>query len=339
MRLLVLGGTHHVGRAVVETALARGDDVTTVNRGETGHDAGGVRALRADRRQPGALAGAVGAEEFDAVVDTWSSEPSVVRESARLLAERAGWYGYVSSRSVYAWPIPLGLDESAPVVEADPGSTESADYAAAKRGGELAALESFGDRALLARAGLIIGPYEDVGRLPWWLRRLERGGPVLAPGPADRPLQVIDARDLAAFLLHAADEGLGGAYNTVSPQGHTTTRELLEAGVAVTGGAAELVWVDPETVLASGVAAWTELPIWAPPTGDLAGLHDGDVGRAVAAGLRCRPIRETVADTWAWMQAEGEPPARTDRPPVGLDPDKEQAVLAAVAAGRGTMEA
>ena len=339
MRLLVLGGTHHVGRAVVETALARGDDVTTLNRGATGRDAPGVHSLRADRREPGALAAVLGEDEFDAVVDTWSSEPRVVRESARMLAGRAGWYGYVSSRSVYAWPIPLGLDESAPVVDGDPGSGDAEDYAAAKRGGELAVVESFGERGLLARAGLILGPYEDVGRLPWWLRRLERGGPVLAPGPADRPLQVVDARDLAGFLLVAADHGLGGAYNTVSPQRHTTTGELLAACRDVTGAGAELVWVDPDEVLAAGIAPWTELPIWAPPAGELAGLHDGDVGRAVAAGLRCRPIAETVADTWAWMQTEGEPPPRTDRPPVGLDPEKERAVLATVAPGRGTMEA
>jgi nucleoside-diphosphate-sugar epimerase len=154
---------------------------------------------------------------------------------------------------------------------------------------------------------------------------------VLAPGPADRPLQLVDGRDLAAFLLHALDDGLGGPYNTVSRQGHSWTGELLEACRDVTGGGAELVWADPEDVLAAGISPWSELPVWVPPTGELAGLHDGDVSRALAAGLVCRPVAETVADTWAWMQDEGEPPARTDRPPVGLDPDKERAALAALA--------
>ena len=151
MRLLVLGGTHHVGRAVVETALARGDEVTTLTRGVSGPPAAGARALYADRTDPGALAAALGGASWDAVIDTWSGAPCVVQDAAQLLAGRAGHYGYVSSRSVYQWPIPPGADESAPVVDGDPGSADGSDYAAAKRGGELAAVAAFGDRALLAR--------------------------------------------------------------------------------------------------------------------------------------------------------------------------------------------
>jgi nucleoside-diphosphate-sugar epimerase len=330
MRLLVLGGTHHVGRAVVEAALARGDDVTTLNRGQTGVAAAGARRLVADRRDVESVRAALGDDTWDAVVDTWSAEPRAVRDAATLLAGRAGHYGYVSSRSVYRWPIPLGLDESAPDVDGDPDDETFDDYAAAKRGGELAAVAAFGDRALLARPGLILGPYEDVGRLPWWLRRVERGGRVLAPGPPDRPLQLIDARDLAAWLLLAAERGLGGAYNTVSRQGHTTMGGLLSSVRETTGSAAELVWVDPDTVLDAGIAAWTDLPIWVPPAGELAGLHDGDVSRAFDAGLTCRPIEDTVADTWAWLQAEGDPPPRLDRPAIGLDPEREQQLLAQV---------
>ena len=205
MRLLVLGGTHHVGRAVVETALARGDDVTTLTRGASGPSASGALALHADRTDPGMLRAALGAASWDAVIDTWSGAPAVGGDAATLLKDRAGHYGYVSSRSVYRWPTPPGADESAPVVDGDPADTGSEDYAAAKRGGELAAVEAFGNRALLDRAGLILGPYEGVGRMPWWLRRSERGGDVLAPGPADLPLQYIDCRDLAAWMLSAAD--------------------------------------------------------------------------------------------------------------------------------------
>ena len=204
MRLLVLGGTHHVGRAVVETALGRGDDVTTLTRGVSGPSASGAIALHADRTDPAMLRAALGTAEWDAVIDTWSGAPAVVRDSAALLADRAGHYGYVSSRSVYSWPPPPGQDESGPVVDGDPADTGQEDYAAAKRGGELAAVEAFCDRALLARAGLIIGPYEIVGRMPWWLGRIDRGGDVLAPGPPDRPLQLIDCRDLAAWMLSAA---------------------------------------------------------------------------------------------------------------------------------------
>ena len=157
MRLLVLGGTHHVGRAVVETALGRGDDVTTLTRGVSGPSASGAIALHADRTDPAMLRAALGTAEWDAVIDTWSGAPSVVLDAATLLAGRAGHYGYVSSRSVHQWPFPAGVDERAPVVDGDAASDAGDDYAAAKRGGELAAIEAFGDRALLARAGLILG--------------------------------------------------------------------------------------------------------------------------------------------------------------------------------------
>jgi nucleoside-diphosphate-sugar epimerase len=331
MRLLVLGGTQFVGRAVVAAALDRGAKVTTVNRGARGAPAEGVEAVAADRTIAGALDAAVGDRSWDAVIDTWSGAPRVVAESARLLAGRAGHYGYVSSRSVYRWPVPAGLDETAPVVDADPESDSSSDYAAAKRGGEIAASAAFGGRALLARAGLILGPYENVGRLPWWLRRLERGGRVLAPGPPGRPLQFIDARDLASWMLDCAEQGRGGAFNVVSPPGHATMASLLLAATQVTGTGAQLVWVSPEAIAAAGIEAWTELPIWLPPTGEAAGLHAGDVSRALAAGLRCRPAAQTVADTWQWLEAEGDPQPPPGRPAPGLDPAKEEQLLATLA--------
>jgi nucleoside-diphosphate-sugar epimerase len=352
MRLLVLGGTHHVGRAVVEAALARGDDVTTLNRGVSGHQPAGARVLQADRTDPVALRAALGVSEpgmsepgaaepgaaepggtgqpaWDAVIDTWSGAPRVVADAARLLAGRVGHYGYVSSRSVYTWPIPAGLDESAPVVDGDPASEDGADYAAAKRGGELAAVAAFGDRALLARAGLILGPYEIVGRMPWWLRRMSQGGDVLAPGPPDLPLQYVDCRDLAAWMLSAADRGLGGVYNATSRRGHATMATLLEAARDVTGSGARLVWVAPEVIEAAGIQPWTELPVWLPPTQEYAGLHDGDVSAIHQAGLACRPVRQTVADTWRWLQEEGYPQAVPGREH-GLNPDTERRVLAEV---------
>jgi nucleoside-diphosphate-sugar epimerase len=332
MRLLVLGGTHHVGRAVVEEALARGDEVTTLTRGVSGPSAPGALALHADRTDPVALRAVLGDARWDAVIDTWSGAARVVLESATLLAGRASHYGCVSSRSVYQWPPAVGLDESGPVVDGDAESDASDDYAAAKRGGEIAAQEGFGaNRTVLARAGLILGPYEIVGRMPWWLRRIERGGDVLAPGPADLKLQYIDGRDLARWLLHAADEGLAGPFNTVSKPGHATMASLLQAAISATGSNARLVWVPPGVILAAGIAPWTELPIWLPPDGEAAGLHSGDVSAVYAAGLSCRPVEETVTDTWAWLQREGDPAAPPGRPAHGLEPDRERAVLAGLA--------
>ncbi|MFD6090896.1 NAD-dependent epimerase/dehydratase family protein [Oerskovia sp. NPDC060338] len=327
-RLLVLGGTEFVGRAVVDDALARGWDVTMFHRG-TRDAPPGVRDLRGDRSAVGGL-DALAAGEWDVAVDTWSWAPSAVRDAARLLDDRVGRYVYVSSRSVYTYPTGAGLAEDAPVVEASPDDGADVDYARAKRGGELAVEESFGHRAILARAGLILGPWENVGRLPWWLQRVARGGPVLAPGPRELPLQYVDARDLAAFVLDATEQGLSGPFNVVSPSGHATMGELLDACVAATGSDAELRWTAPDVIEAAGIAPWTELPVWLPP-GELHDtLHRGDVSRAIAAGLRNRPVEETVADTWAWLQTrpDGGAPQRADRPRVGLDPDKEARALA-----------
>jgi len=333
MRLLMLGGTEFVGRAVVEVALGRGWEVTVFHRGRHEPPAG-VRSLHGDRTAPDGLA-ALADGEWDVVVDTWSAAPRAVRDAARLLAMgRAGRYVYVSSCSVYAWAPAPGYAEDAPLVEGAAAGAEQTDYARDKRGGELAALDAFGaEGSLLVRAGLILGPYENIGRLPWWLNRIARGGPVLAPGPHDLPLQYIDVRDLAEWILGAVSAGLSGAYNLVSPSGHTTMGGLLDACVQATGASArtELRWTGPEVVLGAGIEPWTQLPVWVPAGSDLhAALHSGDVSRAVGAGLRCRPVLSTVADTWSWLRSlGGVAPVRADRPAVGLDPVLEAKVLGA----------
>lgn len=183
MRLLVLGGTRFVGRAVVETALDRGWEVTALHRGVTGSLPDAARSLLADRTDPPALQAALGDRAFDAVLDTWAGAPSVARDAAAALAGRVGRVAYVSSRSVYA-ECTIGQDETDPVLagDADAGALL---YPQDKRGGELAWLAAFPD-VLLLRAGMILGPYEDVARLPWWLDRISRGGRVVAPGRPQR---------------------------------------------------------------------------------------------------------------------------------------------------------
>ncbi|MEW1610797.1 MULTISPECIES: NAD-dependent epimerase/dehydratase family protein [unclassified Streptomyces] len=334
MRLLMLGGTEFVGRAVTEAALERDWRVTVFHRGHHAPPPG-VDVLTGDRTggRQGLVALADRTGDWDLVVDTWSGAPAAVRDAARLLAGRAGHYTYVSSRSVYAHPAPAGLDEDGPLVTGASPDEDGADgdvpYDRAKRGGELAALDAFGDRALLARAGLIIGPGENIGRLPWWLTRIARGGPVIAPGPRTAGLQYVDARDLAGWILDAGAAGLHGAYNTVSRPGHATMGELLDACVQVTGSDAELRWTDPDALLAAGVEPWIGLPIWLPEGELYDTLFLGGHARAEAAGLRCRPVEETVADTWAWLrECGGTAPQRPDRPIVGLDPRLEEKLLA-----------
>lgn len=216
----MLGGTEFVGRAVVEAALARGWDVTVFHRGRHEPPAG-ARSLLGDRTSPDGLAALAGATDtWDAVVDTWSAAPRPVRDAARLLVGRVSRHVYVSSCSVYAWPRAAGYTENAPLVEGASAGADASDYARDKRGGELAAVEAFGGgRSLLVRCGLILGPYENIGRLPWWLNRIAAGGPVLAPGPRDLPLQYIDVRDLAEWTLGAVEAELGGAYNLAGPRG------------------------------------------------------------------------------------------------------------------------
>ncbi|GAA2730203.1 reductase [Actinocorallia aurantiaca] len=323
MKVLILGGTQFVGTAVTEEAVSRGCRVTVFNRGNRPSPAG-TTSLAGDRL--GDLS-ALGTGTWDLVVDTWKGAPRAVRETARLLAGRAGHYTYVSSRSVYAQPASPGGDESRPLVEGASPDAGDVPYPQAKLGGELAVAESFGDRALFARAGLILGPYENVGRLPWWLDRVSRGGTVPAPGPADLPLQYLDCRDLARFLLD--NPATGGAFDLISPPGHTTTRELLETCAEATGSSPDLRWLSPEQVEAAGVEPWSDLPIWLPPGGLHDTMHQGNPAKALAHGLTCRPVTETVSATWAWMRSSGwTTPDVVFGRRVGLTPAQEEALLA-----------
>lgn len=325
MRLLVLGGTRVVGRAVVADALGRGWDVSTLNRGVTAPAPAGVTTLHADRTSDADLATALGSATWDLVVDTWAGAPVTAGVAARHLADRAGHYAYVSSGSVYTWGN--HLDETSPLVPGDP-IAQHGDYAALKRGAELAVLEAF-PNALLARAGLILGPHEDIGRLPWWLARIARGGRVVAPGHPARPLQYVDARDLAAYILTALAAGRHGAVDVISRSGHATMADLLTACVAATGSTAELVWVSAETLATVGARPWIELPCWVPEVGEFAGFLEVDTARAAADGLRCRSVWATVRDTWQWLQRDGAPGQRADREIHGLPVELEQRILEA----------
>lgn len=329
MDLLVLGGSGFVGRALADEGLARGWTVTTLNRG-TRRPIAGVTALTGDRTTAEGL-GALGTRRWDVVADTWSWGPSAVRDSAARLAARADRYVYVSSRSVYSYPAAAGADEDAPLVEASSADTGFDDYARAKAGAEAGVLEAFADRGILLRAGLILGPHEDIGRLPWWLGRIARGGTVVAPGDPAAGIQYIDARDLARFALTAAEGGLGGPFNVVSPVGAATMGELLGACVDATGSGARLRWVDDDVLLAAGVEPWMDLPVWLPPGEAHDTMHGADVSRAVNAGLAFRPVGETVEDTWNWLRSiGGVAPQRPDRPAVGLAPETEARLFAAL---------
>ena len=337
MRLLVIGGTSFLGRATALEALRRGDTVTTFNRGKSAPDVEGVEALRGDRDDDVALAQLNG-REFDGIVDTCGFVPRVVGKSARALADSAGHYAFVSSISASgSWPGEIARDDDEGPACASDAGPDGGDYGVLKAGCERAVREVFGDRSTIARAGLILGPHENVGRLTWWLSRMARGGEVLAPGDPDTRMQLIDARDLATYLLNAIDAGTSGTYNVSAPRGNATMAGWLGDAAQATNSDARLTWVEGDFLLAHDVEPWTELPLWMPLGQDGDHVWDADTSGAAKTGLSCRPVSETVRDTWAWMQADDvQPDDAAGRfgghgagGINGIDADKEGRVLAA----------
>lgn len=316
MRILVLGGTQFLGRHAVDAALARGHQVTLFNRGQTRPDLfPDVEKLRGDR--DGALAALEG-RDFDAVVDTSGYVPRVVAETLDALGN-VGHYTFVSSISVYA-DLSTPPTESSPLARLKEPTEEWREaYGELKVLCENVVRERFSD-AFVPRPGLIVGPWDPTGRFTYWPTRLAAGGRVLAPLPPDADTQVIDARDLADWIVRAAEEQLGGTYNAVGP---VTTREhVLETCRRVAGGNAELVWVDPDFLNGQDVDEWMELPLWLYDE-QYRGMLSVDASPALAAGLRPRPLEETVRDTLEWARSADAP----GEFPAGLDRQKEQAVL------------
>jgi 2'-hydroxyisoflavone reductase len=320
MRLLVLGGTKFLGRHAVDAALEGDHDVTIFTRGKTNPELfPDVEHLRGDR--DGNLAALRGGS-WDGVVDTSGYVPRVVRHSAELLHDHVGRYVFVSSISVYD-DFSEPPDETSPVAELEDPATEDVleHYGALKAACERVVQEIYGDRSARVRAGLIVGPYDPTDRFTYWPRRIALGGQVLGPGDPGAPVQFIDARDLAAWLVKLALEGPGGTFNATGPGQVLTFEQLLDDMCQTIGSDAEVVWVNGERVLEAGVQPWSELPLWL-PADDYAGMARADISRALAAGLTFRPVAETIADTLAWDRNEPG-----DRPT--LAHDKEQKILAA----------
>ncbi|GAA3128248.1 NAD-dependent epimerase/dehydratase family protein [Planomonospora alba] len=333
MRVLIIGGSVFLGRAITEEALRRGHEVTTFNRGRSGVDLPGVEAVRGDRESAEDLARLASGREWDAVVDVCGFVPRVVGEAVRALNGKAATYAFISSISACSeWPGKGPADESSPRFACAPDAgPEDGDYGTLKAGCERAVEQGFDGNALIIEPGLILGPHENVGRLPWWLTRIARGGRVLAPGDPETAMQVVDARDIAAFTLSQAEAGTADRFFVSGVAGNTTYRGLLEECRAATGSDAEFTWVDDRFLLDRGVQPWTELPLWAPADPAFAGVWLPSSAKALAAGLTCRPVAQTVRDTWEWLR--DIPVERrsfgSERMRHGIDPGKEAEILAA----------
>jgi 2'-hydroxyisoflavone reductase len=325
MRLLVLGGSQFLGRAIAVHACASGHDVTCAVRGLAGPIAPGARFVFIDRDAADGLSPLAG-ETFDAVVDV-SRHPGQVRRAVAALKGQAGHWSFVSTVSVYsdsrtpgqqALTAPL-REPTAPDIEI---STDAI-YGEAKRACE----QALGDDAFICRAGLLVGPEDPTGRFSYWPDRLARGGEVLAPGAPDDAVQFVDVRDLAQWIVHAAETGLTGNYDGIGP---TLTRgEMLAECAAALDSSCSFTWIDRAFLEAHDVRRWAgprSLPLWL-PLPDYAGFATRDTAAARDAGLKVRPLAETARDTLAWLrEAHG--------PVVGLTADEERDVLAAWHASR-----
>lgn len=324
MRILMIGGTRFVGRYVVEAAIAAGHHVTVFHRGKTGPDLfPDVEHRTGDRNTD---LSALSEGRWDATIDTCAYFPRQVHAMADALGERAGHYLLVSSVSAYALPDAPGYTEDARLVElADPGVEEVTEetYGGLKVLCERAAVERFGPRTLLVRPTFVVGPGDYTWRFPWWVARLARGGEVLAPGPADAPAQVIDARDMGAWAVGLLERGESGAFHAVGPTGTFTWGEQLGAiAAAVAPEGTTLTWVDPDFLLAEGLDA-DSLPLWsAGDPADPTGVQmTADPARAFSTGLSPRPLVDTARDTLAWLRGERQPAG------IGLDAEREAELL------------
>jgi 2'-hydroxyisoflavone reductase len=325
--LHVLGGTRFLGRHFVDAALARGHDVTVFTRGRApvpwGTPVDARSGNRDPRIEPGLAALAHG--RWDALIDTSGYVPRVVRAGIDALANRVGRYLFVSSLSVYADASRAGIDESGALAALGDPDTEDvpAHYGALKAACEAVVTASFGARATVVRPGLIVGPHDPTDRFGYWVARFRaphllggRGRHAVVPGPAARPMQVIDARDLAAFMLALVEHDAAGTFNACSAAGQWTFADLvavlangdepraIDAVEPPAAAAVEPVWIDDAALLAHEVQPWVGLPLWIPASDrESAGFMEFDCSRAAAAGLRTRPLAATVGDTAAWLLA------------------------------------
>lgn len=327
MKILIIGGTRFLGRHLVHSALARGHHVTLFNRGLTNPDLfPQVETILGDREKDFSE---FLCHEWDSVIDTCGYVPRVVHLSASTLEGCARRYVFISSISVYAGFGKIGINESDPVGKME---DETVEEITGESFGPLKALceqtvqEIFGNRALIIRPGLIVGPYDPTDRFTYWPVRVSRGGDVLAPESPEAPVQIIDVRDLSDFIIKLVEENASGIFNATGPDYELTMGAMLETSKRVSGSDANFQWAPVEFLHRHEVAPWSDMPVWIPNTEEDAGFSRVDVSKAIQAGLTFRPLEDTVRDTLEWAQTR-----RSDRGwSAGLSAEREAQVLAAL---------
>jgi 2'-hydroxyisoflavone reductase len=290
-KILVFGGTRFVGRHIVEALVSGGHEAVALHRGETSCALPpGVREIFADRNGP---LPSDAHERWDAVIDVSGQRPEQLRRSTEL---DAGWYLFISTLNVYADLSKPGIDETSPTIAAFDSTDEAMAYGGNKAACERLVQARFADRATIVRPGIIVGPWDYTERFTYWPRRAFRGERLVVPLPRSRPVQFIDARDLAAFVVRAITERLAGAFNAAGPRERFSLAELANTCIAAAlehGIESQIELVDAQTLMASGVTPWTDVPLWIEEPA-FAGMFEVDNRKAIAAGLELRPPIEIV---------------------------------------------
>lgn len=325
MKILIIGGTIFVGRHLAQTSLERGHEITLFNRGRNNPDLfPGVKKLRGDR--DGDLDVLEG-HTWDAVIDTCGYVPRVVGASARSLSRSVDHYTFVSTISVYGDIGRPGVDEESPVAELADTSLEEINE---KTYGPLKALceheveVEFPDKSLIVRPGIIVGPHDPTDRFTYWPVRAAQGGEILAPNPPDAPVQFIDVRDLAEWMVEMIENRAAGVYNATGPDYRINMSQYLETCISVADVGAQLTWVSNEFLANSEVEEWIDLPLWLSDEQN-AGLLATNVQKAISAGLAFRSLEETIEDTISWAKSRDT----SHEWRAGLVSEREKRLLAA----------
>ncbi|MDM5188954.1 NAD-dependent epimerase/dehydratase family protein [Bacillus sp. DX4.1] len=340
MKLLILGGSRFLGRAIVEEGLKSGHELTVFNRGNQNDifQNTNVEVLIGDR--DGDLEVLKG-RKWDAAIDTCGFVPRTVGKATSVLAHHISHYTYVSSISVYRDWIPKGITEEydTPTLSKEKVNDITRDtagpiyneyYGPLKRMCEIEAEKNMPNQVFAVRAGLIVGANDYADRLPYWVKRISEGGTVLAPGNPKSHVQLIDVKDLAMWILYMIERNVTGIYNATGPDAPLTMEQLLQCCKQVTNSDAEFTWASEQFLLENHVAPWTEMPLWLPEEIPLQGEKEPwrgsgaiSIDKALQTGLSFRSIEETITDIWKWEQLR----SKTEERKAGLASDKEQQLL------------
>jgi len=324
MNILIIGGTRFLGRHLVDSAFESGHQVTLFNRGQSNPDLfPNIKTIIGDREHDIEI---LSGRAWDAVIDTCGYVPRIVRLSALGLERSAGRYVFISSISAFAGFTKIGMNESDPAATMEDGSVEEITgetYGPLKVLCEKTVHEIYGERGLIVRPGLIVGPNDPTDRFTYWPVRVARGGEVIAPDRVDAPTQIIDVQDLSDFIFKLIENNASGIYNATGPNYQLTMGAMLDTCKQVSGSDAEFRWASVEFLNKNNVAPWSDMPAWIPDDEEGQGFARIDVSKAINSGLKFRPLEDTVRDTLAW--ADTRPANHEWR--AGLKSEREQELL------------